>query len=157
MRQPFAILEIAHLAALFSAVEPSAQHSHDRESRIDWVMGPPRDTCGIQASSAVQKEMAAASVDGPEGRLARRGVRASPSQGNLSSSGRYSRLQSDIAAMQRNSATYCEQPEDSAGYRTWLEARAPFATCSVLGSCLKVHSEFRQDHAPSVPQSEILA
>lgn len=75
-----------------------------------------------QASSAIQKEMAAVGSDGPKGRRARRGIgAASQPTGRAPVAARYSRLDSDIAAMQRNSATYCEQPDDSAGFSAWLE------------------------------------
>lgn len=38
----------------------------------------------------------------------------------LSASGssvKYSRLEAEISAMQRNSSTYCDEPEDSADYQ----------------------------------------
>ena len=51
----------------------------------------------------------------------------------LSSSGssaKYSRLEAEISAMQRNSSTYCDEPEDSADYRVsalaqWLSLLPP--------------------------------
>lgn len=35
---------------------------------------------------------------------------------------RYSRLDAEISAMQRNSSTYCDEPEDGEDFRTWLAA-----------------------------------
>lgn len=37
--------------------------------------------------------------------------------------GRYSRLQADIRAMQHNSSTYCEEPEDTEEFQAWLAVR----------------------------------
>jgi hypothetical protein len=34
---------------------------------------------------------------------------------------RYSRLEADIAAMQRDSSTYCDQPEDTEQFQQWLQ------------------------------------
>ena len=34
---------------------------------------------------------------------------------------KYSRLEADIAAMQRNSATYCEEPAAGPAYDSWLQ------------------------------------
>lgn len=33
---------------------------------------------------------------------------------------KYSRLDADISAMQRNSSTYCDEPEDAVDYNSWL-------------------------------------
>ncbi|KAL3158911.1 hypothetical protein ABBQ32_011625 [Trebouxia sp. C0010 RCD-2024] len=35
------------------------------------------------------------------------------------STGKYSRLEADISSMQRDSATYCDEPADTADYHTW--------------------------------------
>ena len=35
-------------------------------------------------------------------------------------SGRYSRLQADVRAMQHNSSTYCDEPEDTTDFQAWL-------------------------------------
>ena len=75
----------------------------------------------VQASSAIQSEMSAAAAEG-------RSKRGEPARPPAPASGaRYSRLDSDIAAMQRDSATYCDEPEDSDGYAAWLQVplRAP--------------------------------
>jgi hypothetical protein len=37
------------------------------------------------------------------------------------SSQRYSRLEADIAAMQRDSSTYCDQPEDAEQFQQWIQ------------------------------------
>ena len=34
---------------------------------------------------------------------------------------KYSRLEAEISAMQRNSSTYCDQPEDAEDFARWLE------------------------------------
>jgi hypothetical protein len=36
------------------------------------------------------------------------------------SGAKYSRLDADISSMQRNSSTYCDEPEDIADYNSWL-------------------------------------
>ena len=33
---------------------------------------------------------------------------------------KYSRLEAEISAMQRNSSTYCDQPEDLEDFAKWL-------------------------------------
>ena len=33
---------------------------------------------------------------------------------------KYSRLDAEVSAMQRNSSTYCDEPEDRAEYEAWL-------------------------------------
>lgn len=69
----------------------------------------------VQASSAIQSEMSAAAAEG-------RSKRGEPARPPAPASGeRYSRLDSDIAAMQRDSATYCDEPEDSDDYAAWLQ------------------------------------
>ena len=34
---------------------------------------------------------------------------------------KYSRLDSEVSAMQRNSATYCDEPQDAAEFAAWLQ------------------------------------
>ena len=54
---------------------------------------------------------------------------------------KYSRLEAEISAMQRNSSTYCDQPEDAEEFAKWLEVctwpRAIFRFCSApqLSQC----------------------
>lgn len=36
---------------------------------------------------------------------------------------KYSRLEAEISAMQRNSSTYCDQPEDTDDFSKWLKVR----------------------------------
>lgn len=36
---------------------------------------------------------------------------------------KYSRLDSDIAAMQRDSSTYCDEPADTEAYNAWLQVK----------------------------------
>lgn len=74
------------------------------------------DGCtGPQASSAIQNEMSAAAA---EGRPRRAGPAVVPA---AAAGARYSRLDSDIAAMQRDSGTYCDEPENSDDYAAWLQ------------------------------------
>ena len=43
--------------------------------------------------------------------------------GRLSASGssaKYSRLDAEISTMQRNSSTYCDEPEDTADFRVYV-------------------------------------
>lgn len=42
-------------------------------------------------------------------------------KGGNTKSQRYSRLESDITAMQRDSSTYCDQPEDTEQFEQWLQ------------------------------------
>eukprot|EP00898_Chlorokybus_atmophyticus_P001742 jgi/Chlat1/2569/Chrsp175S02414 len=37
-------------------------------------------------------------------------------------SGKYSRMHAEVSAMQRDSSTYCDEPEDAADYAAWKEA-----------------------------------
>ena len=48
---------------------------------------------------------------------------------------KYSRLDTEISAMQRNSSTYCDQPEDAEDFATWLQVSCPDAF-----SVLHLHS-----------------
>ena len=43
--------------------------------------------------------------------------------------GRYSRLQADIRAMQHNSSTYCDEPEDTEAFQAWLAVRSALVCC----------------------------
>ena len=40
--------------------------------------------------------------------------------GTTAGAARYSRFDADVAAMQRDSSTYCDEPEDGDDYRAWL-------------------------------------
>ncbi|GAB4814735.1 hypothetical protein N2152v2_001781 [Parachlorella kessleri] len=69
-----------------------------------------------QIKEAVQNEMA---FEGPsEG-----GVRRMPSKRQLASAqgAKFSRFEADVSAMQRDSSTYCDEPEDEDDYAAWLE------------------------------------
>ena len=43
--------------------------------------------------------------------------------------GRCSRLQADIRAMQHNSSTYCDEPEDTEAFQAWLAVRSALICC----------------------------
>ena len=42
------------------------------------------------------------------------------SRGGAGAAPKYSRLDAEVSAMQRNSSTYCDEPEDRAEYEAWL-------------------------------------
>ena len=44
---------------------------------------------------------------------------------------KYSRLDSEVAAMQRNSATYCDEPADAAEFEAWLQV----CMCACVRKC----------------------
>ncbi|KAL4452621.1 hypothetical protein ABPG75_008283 [Micractinium tetrahymenae] len=70
-----------------------------------------------QISTAVQNEMALAEGGAPGARRAS----SSKSLGGASGgSARYSRFDADVAAMQRDSSTYCDEPEDEEDFAAWL-------------------------------------
>ena len=73
----------------------------------------------MQAKDTIQLEMTAAATEGRPQR--------GPNSGRGASAGaKYSRLDSDIAAMQRDSSTYCDEPADTAAYSAWLQVRVAF-------------------------------
>lgn len=53
-----------------------------------------------------------------EGRPRRAGAGGA---GHGAAGAKYSRLDSDIAAMQRDSSTYCDEPVDTEAYDAWLQ------------------------------------
>lgn len=72
-------------------------------------------------SHAVQNEMALA--EGGPGAGARRASSSkslSGAGGGGSGAARYSRFDADVAAMQRDSSTYCDEPEDEEDFDSWL-------------------------------------
>ena len=72
-----------------------------------------------QAKDTIQQEMTAAATEG-------RPQRGLNSGRGASAGAKYSRLDSDIAAMQRDSSTYCDEPADTAAYSAWLQVRVAF-------------------------------
>ena len=62
------------------------------------------------------------------------------------SSAKYSRLEAEISAMQRNSSTYCDEPEDSADYRVSASAQR-------LSLLLPVDSGSRISEVPHVAKA----
>lgn len=66
-----------------------------------------------QISHAVQNEMALIDDSGSAARL--------PSSSKaLTGQAKYSRFEADVAAMQRDSTTYCDEPEDVEDFEAWL-------------------------------------
>ncbi|KAK9831470.1 hypothetical protein WJX81_008364 [Elliptochloris bilobata] len=65
-----------------------------------------------------------AELEGMEDQLTGRGRAGAPSSSARAASGaggaRYSRLEAEVSAMQRNSGTYCDEPEDTSDYAAWL-------------------------------------
>lgn len=57
------------------------------------------------------------------------GVRPRRAPRSLSARGggaaKYSRLEAEVAAMQRDSGTYCDEPADTADYQEWLKVIKP--------------------------------
>ena len=72
-----------------------------------------------QVKDAIQTELS----DNPSTRP-RRTQRAAMGRGaSAVSSSKYSRLEADVAAMQRDSGTYCDDPPDSDAYEAWLKVQ----------------------------------
>ena len=95
-------------------------HQQNLAARPTAEISSPRDQqpkpSGAQARDTIQQEMSAAAAEGRP----RRAPGGSGSQPAV----RYSRLDSDIAAMQRDSGTYCDEPEDTEAYAAWLKVCA---------------------------------
>lgn len=70
-----------------------------------------------QARDTIQQEMSAAAAEGRPRR------RAGGGAGGAAPGAKYSRLDSDIAAMQRDSSTYCDEPSDTEAYDAWLQVQ----------------------------------
>ena len=68
---------------------------------------------GVQARDTIQQEMSAAAAEGRP--------RRTPGSSGSQPAVRYSRLDADIAAMQRDSGTYCDEPDDTQAYAAWLK------------------------------------
>jgi len=64
----------------------------------------------MQVRDTVVEELSAS--DKTKGKMKRQGSRPL-------SKGKYSRLEADISSMQRDSATYCDEPADTADYQAW--------------------------------------
>lgn len=72
----------------------------------------------LQARDTIQQEMLAAAAEG-------RPRRGAAGGGAAAAGAKYSRLDSDIAAMQRDSSTYCDEPADTGAYSAWLQVLLP--------------------------------
>eukprot|EP00884_Botryococcus_braunii_P018124 jgi/Botrbrau1/4996/Bobra.0396s0022.1 len=67
------------------------------------------------------QEAIAQEIEGIDGHINRSSRPANRSANRQSAStAKYSRLDADISAMQRNSSTYCDEPEDTTDYTAWL-------------------------------------
>lgn len=97
---------LQYIGMLDSHRQPLAQ-SADHTTESAMIHSQARDT--------IQQEMSAAAA---EGRPPRRGAAAAAGG---AAGAKYSRLDSDTAAMQRDSSTYCDEPDDSAAYSAWLQ------------------------------------
>lgn len=64
----------------------------------------------MQVRDTVVEELSAS--DKAKSRMKRQGSRPL-------SKGKYSRLEADISSMQRDSATYCDEPADTSDYQAW--------------------------------------
>ena len=64
----------------------------------------------MQVRDTVVEELSAR--DGGKGKMQRQTSRPS-------SKGKYSRLEADINSMQRDSATYCDEPADTSDFQAW--------------------------------------
>ena len=73
-----------------------------------------------QVKDAIQTELS----DNPGGRP-RRTQRAAVGRGggSAAATSKYSRLEAEVAAMQRDSGTYCDDPPDSDAYEAWFKVR----------------------------------
>ena len=96
------------------SIESMDAHPHQFVWRISVL---PR--LYTQAKDTIQQEMTAAATEG-------RPLRGPNSGRGASAGAKYSRLDSDIAAMQRDSSTYCDEPADTAAYSAWLQVRHAF-------------------------------
>ena len=75
-----------------------------------------------QVQEAIHHEL-----DGVEAHLSRpasQGMSKVAAKGRAGGVGpKYRRLDAEISAMQRNSSTYCDQPQDAADFASWLQVR----------------------------------
>lgn len=67
-------------------------------------------------SSAIQAEMDATQE------MARTQSGTAPRSQNLTEGSKFSRFDADVAAMQRDSSTYCDEPDDDEDFETWCSA-----------------------------------
>ena len=83
----------------------------------------------MQVKDAIQTELSDNPGDRP-----RRTQRALTGRGGGAGGGgssKYSRLEAEVAAMQRDSGTYCDEPPDTDAYEAWLKV-ASLRTCVPL-------------------------
>ena len=73
-----------------------------------------------QLTFAIQAEMVAAQDGNTTRPVSAGGTAARPLGGDSSS--KFSRFDADVAAMQRDSSTYCDEPDDSEEYEVWAAA-----------------------------------
>jgi hypothetical protein len=74
-----------------------------------------------QVREAVHQEMVAAAENNPAGKQRRQGSSSKSGRFAAGPSGKYSRLEAEVSAMQRDSSTYCDEPEDADDFGAWLQ------------------------------------
>lgn len=82
-----------------------------------------------QVKDAIQTELVQAGESSSS--RSRRGPRSSAAARG-GSGAKYSRLDAEVAAMQRDSGTYCDEPTDAASYADWLKVSPAFTDCVSL-------------------------
>lgn len=80
-----------------------------------------------QVKDAIQTELVQAGESSSSSR-SRRGPRSSAAARG-GSGAKYSRLDAEVAAMQRDSGTYCDEPTDAASYADWLKVSPAITDC----------------------------
>ncbi|EFJ40204.1 hypothetical protein VOLCADRAFT_121747 [Volvox carteri f. nagariensis] len=89
-----------------------------------------------ELKEGVETEIAAASR---EGKRAARGKSASSSTAKLTSAAaKYNRFEAEVAAMQRDSSTYCDEPDDAEDYARW---KAGFSLEGVKADITRILSD----------------
>ena len=80
----------------------------------------------MQVKDAIQTELSDNPGDRP-----RRAQRSLTGRGGAAGGGssKYSRLEAEVAAMQRDSGTYCDEPPDTDAYEAWLQVRPRTPAC----------------------------
>ncbi|KXZ43720.1 hypothetical protein GPECTOR_82g254 [Gonium pectorale] len=89
-----------------------------------------------ELKEGVETEIAAATK---EGKRAARGKSSAASAAKLSAvQAKYSRYEAEVAAMQRDSSTYCDEPEDAEDYARW---KADFSLTGVQADIARITAE----------------
>ncbi|KAJ9523234.1 hypothetical protein QJQ45_024023 [Haematococcus lacustris] len=107
-----------------------------------------------QVRDAVETEIAVAAKDGKRAARSKNTSSAAATAAKLSaggSRGKYSRLQAEIAAMQRDSATYCEEPADTADFAAWQTGFSVQAVQQDIDRLLGENTFMAELHSRIVP------